>query len=103
MDVPANIKETMGPCEGLCGGDISHHLVDGLCPACRKNPNISTYKPLDPDMIPWKGGEQPVGLFTRVKVILAMGFENEGDAGDFAWNYDYGEANIIAYKVIGGD
>ena len=33
-------RETIGVCEGLCGGLVDHHLIDGLCPACRANKNI---------------------------------------------------------------
>lgn len=36
-------NETIGICEGLCGGLLSHHLVDGLCPACRESRHIADY------------------------------------------------------------
>jgi len=32
--------ENIGYCQGLCGGLMSHHLVDGLCPCCRKDKRI---------------------------------------------------------------
>lgn len=34
------MSESIGVCEGLCGGLVSHHLEGGLCPQCRANPNI---------------------------------------------------------------
>jgi len=32
--------ETIGYCQGLCGGLLSHHLIDGLCPNCRHDDRI---------------------------------------------------------------
>jgi len=37
--------ERIGYCEGLCGGLLSHHLVGGLCPACRRDPRIRDSRP----------------------------------------------------------
>lgn len=39
------MTETIGYCEGLCGGLLSHHLVGGLCPLCRENPMIRDVAP----------------------------------------------------------
>lgn len=44
-------EETIGYCEGLCGGLLSHHLVGGLCPECRANPSIND-----------AGDEPPLGV-----------------------------------------
>lgn len=33
-------KPCIGYCEGLCGGLLSHDLVDGLCPQCREDDRI---------------------------------------------------------------
>lgn len=33
-------NESMGYCEGLCGGLYDHHLVDGLCPKCKQDTRI---------------------------------------------------------------
>lgn len=37
--------ETIGYCEGLCGGLLSHHLVGGLCPQCRTDPRVGRADP----------------------------------------------------------
>lgn len=39
------MSETVGICEGLCGGLLSHHLEGGLCPQCRANHDIRTHEP----------------------------------------------------------
>jgi len=40
MSAADRLSETIGYCEGLCGGLHSHHLIDGLCPECQNNINI---------------------------------------------------------------
>lgn len=39
--------ETIGYCEGICGGLLSHHLVRGLCPQCRADARIRDADPYD--------------------------------------------------------
>lgn len=39
-DIEALPQETIGYCEGLCGGQLDHHLIDGLCPRCRADAHI---------------------------------------------------------------
>ena len=39
--------ESIGLCDGLCGGLLSHHLIDGLCPQCRADARIKTDQPAE--------------------------------------------------------
>lgn len=41
-DFEVTHEERIGYCEGLCGGQLDHHLVDGLCPRCRADAHIET-------------------------------------------------------------
>jgi len=42
MSASDKSSETIGYCEGLCGGLHSHHLVNGLCPTCQNDIHILT-------------------------------------------------------------
>lgn len=44
--------EKIGYCEGLCGGLLSHHLIDGLCPICRADRRIASPEHDDYDDVP---------------------------------------------------
>ncbi len=51
----------------------------------------------------WNGGECPVSQRDYVQIQLRDGYENEGKAGDFRWQYldeDPDEADIVKYKVV---
>ena len=62
------IKESIGYCEGLCGGLLSHHLVDGLCPDCQCNPKIETVSSFENDY-----SNVPLGVESDVQHVLNKG------------------------------
>lgn len=64
-------RETIGYCQGLCGGLHSHHLVDGLCETCRQDSRISTIdaREADDDDMAW--GVEAATLTPEMKAYVA--------------------------------
>lgn len=49
----------------------------------------------------WNGGERPVSLTTKVKVMLRNGkMTPTEEAWIFTWEHNGGPGDIVAYRVI---
>ena len=60
-----------------------------------------TTKKIDSPWIKWDGGECPVPPDTRVKVKFRCGVpESENRAGDYLWNHDGVDFDIVEYCTI---
>jgi len=54
--------DTAGYCEGLCGGLNDLHLVDGLCPVCRKDQRIRMLGDRQPEPVTFDDDEEVIGI-----------------------------------------
>ena len=50
--------------------------------------------------IDWRGGERPVPPDTKVGVEFRGGTVGEARAGDYYWNHDDDDGDIVSYSII---
>ena len=50
--------------------------------------------------IDWNGGECPVPPETKVEVELRGGAVREARAGDYYWDHDVGDGDIVSYRTV---
>lgn len=50
--------------------------------------------------IKWNGGECPVQPDTKVEVELRGGTVGEARAGDYYWNHDDDDGDIVSYRTV---